>query len=158
MNKIIVGRIIVQNSSDKDIGKYLHNKNISLKAYRTSVNLPKDKVIYDYIISLIKSNKPLLEILHYPNLEKANRFDRCIIRNNNIDHPGPIYYIQGIHKICSHCRWSICLYSERMRIKIGKIEYKARRKKLLLFRKSEIHNLIDNNISIYIYQLLMFKI
>ena len=159
-----VYRIISQNSSAKDIEKYIH-RNIILKKYKTSIDLSKDKIIHDKVISLIQSGYPKIEM---DNLERINlHLGDCLIgirdkhRHRTI-YDNPIYLLPGIYNdlplICGYCWQSICKFSEQICVKMGKVEYKARRKKSLLFRKSEICNLIDNDILIYIYKILIFKI
>jgi len=164
MDKLTIYRIITQNYTNEEINNYIYNKNISLKKYKTSINLPKDIIINNVVMDLIKTCNYLNEI---PQLAAINFGDCLIAIRDKCRHytiyDNQRYLLPRIHDdniqiICGYCWQSICKFSKQICMKIGKEQYKARRKKLLLFRKSEAYNLIDNDILIYIYQILMFTI
>lgn len=155
-NKIETYRIILQNCDFEDIKNKISRKHITFKKNKTSITISQNKIVSNVIVSLIISGNPLPEMT---KLENAQFLDECIVGER---HSKPIYYLPGIHNqiptVCNNCWNSMCIFSEQVCMKIGKTMFEQRRKKLLLFEKSELLTLIDRDSIRFIYFILMYRI
>ena len=145
--KIETYRTIVQHIRFIRIKKNINTKWLNFN--NTHISISNNKIIYETIAILIQSGHPI-------QLQKSFTLDECLI---GIGHRHPMYYLyKSDFTICQDCWTVICEYAEKVCLKMGKKEYKQRKRKLLLFRKSLVCEYIDRDIIKYIYHIMMYKI
>lgn len=127
-------RIVVKNMNLEEIKKMVQVKIIKFK--NTNVNLTKNNIICNGILTLIKSENSYIE-----------RKDRIFCRRD-------ICYIGGHHDskflynlsyksnslmhICEFCLVTINNFCSKIYANIGKLKFNELKKKLLLFRRSKL--------------------
>ena len=146
--KIETYRTIVQHIRFARIKKNINNK--WLMKHRVNIFISGSGVVGTAVAALIQSGHPIQQ------LQKSFTLDECLI---GIGHRHPMYYLyKSDFTICQDCWTVISQFAEKVCLKMGKKEYKQRKSKLLLFRKSLVCEYIDRDIIKYIYHIMMYKI